>query len=121
MHAIAVSVQETDGDRFDFFITQTRCHASHASFIKRQQDRAISRHTLDRLKAQRPRDKRFWPFQFQIILIEAMTKGEFQRVAETLRGNQSRTRATPFDNGIGGKCRAVNDEIKLGRSNIGFL
>src|SRR5262249_27506443 len=50
-----------------------------------------------------------------------MPEREFERVLETLRGDQCRARTAPLDDGIGAERGAVDGEAHVARRDGGFL
>ncbi len=60
-----------------------------------------------------PWHQRRWFFDLKIILIEAALGADLDNVPEAFRGQKTRAGSPPFDQGIGGQSRAMNDQRDL--------
>ena len=118
MRAIAIGVNEADGDGFDLFRAQTHGEIAHILLVEREQNAAVGGHALGRLISPGARHERLGSLQFEVILIEAVAEGEFERVTKAACGDQRRARPAPLDDCIGRQRRAMDDDVELRGRNI---
>ena len=82
----------------------SKCSGSNPferSLIERQQDRPIGREAFGHFQAQIAGHQRRWTLHVEVVLLEAMFVGDFQRIAETGGGDQCGSSTVALDQRIG--------------------
>ena len=116
---IAVAMNEGNRDGFDMFVAQARGDGAHRVLVQRHQHGPVGRHALGHVDAQGARRERLGTAHQEIVLVEAMAEGEFERVAKARGRQQRRARAAPLDDGVGGERRAVNGDLDIAGRDAG--
>ena len=64
--------------------------------------------------------QRFGQLKVQVVLLKPAFGAHFDDIAKAVGGNQGRLGTTPFDQRIGGQCRAVNDLAHVAGCHASF-
>ena len=120
MLRVGEAVQETDGDGFDLLRSKYFDRAFDARLVQRLQDLALCVDALADRQPQAAGNQRRWQIDIDVVLLEAVFVTDLDDVAETLRGQKRGLGALAFDQRVGGKRRAVDDQFHLPRLDAGF-
>ncbi len=59
------------------------------------------------------RHQRFGPVDHQVVVVEALLVALFDHVAEAFGGDEGGGRTLALDQGVGRKCRAVDEDVHV--------
>ena len=113
MLGIGIGVKEGEGDAFHIQRAQLRRECTHGGFVERQPHGALRIDALGDRETQGARRQRLRLVDRKIVLVVAALGTDIEHVAKTLRGDQRRLRAAAFDDGVGRKRRAVNEDVDV--------
>ena len=106
-------MQQPDRDRPDAVPLEPRQKRVHRFLVEGNQDLAFVIHPLGDRPAQAPRHQRRRPVDGEVVLVEPVLEGHLHRIAEPFRDDERGPRTRAFDDGVGGKRRAMEDEANL--------
>ena len=113
MLGIGIGVEEGEGDDFHILRTQLGHERTHGGFVERQPHGALRVDALGDRETQSARRQRFRLIDRKVVLIVAALGTDIEHVAEALCRDKRRLRATAFDDGVGCKRRAVNEDVDI--------
>src|SRR3954471_4334848 len=113
MLGIGIGVEEGEGDAFHILRAQLRHECTHGGFVERQPHGALRIDALGDRKTQGARRQRFRLVDRKVVLIVAALGTDIEHVAKTLRCDERRLRAAAFDDGVGRKRGAVNEDVDI--------
>jgi len=120
MCAVAIGVQEADGDRLDAVGLELAGGFAHLVEIDRGHNLAVAVHALRDLETVAARHQRVGILQEEIVDVVALLGAHLQDVAEAGSGDQAELGAFPLDQRIGDEGRAMYDLAHLGESDAGI-
>ena len=106
MGAVAVAMQQADGDDLDIRLVEPAGQLSHLSDIDGRGDGAVGVQPFPDLEPQLARHQRGEWAGAQVVEVVSGLAAEFENVAEALGCDQRRARAAPLDQrvrGLGGR------------------
>ena len=117
---IRIGMEQPDGDRLDRVALEPGQEGVHGLLVEGNQDVARVIHPLGDRPAQVAGHERSGPVDGNVVLLEAVLERHLDRVPEALGHDQRRPGAGPFDQGVGGERRAVNDQADRRRLHACF-
>ena len=109
MRGIEVTVHQADGNTVDAHCGDLIYAGGDLGLIQRDHDFALCIDAFAHAQPALAGQEGFGQGEVQIVLLKPALGPHFDYVTKTLSGDQSSARAAPFDQGVGGKCGAVND------------
>ena len=117
MIRVHVGVDETNGHRAETARCNGVGNGLQRLFVEGQQFLPLRADAPFDCKAILTRDQRLRQAQIEIILLEAAFGAHLDDIAKTVCRHKGRARAAPFDQSIGGKRGAMNDNVEIGGAN----
>ena len=117
MRRIDEGVQQADRNALHAFVPQHRHQRANGSGIKWQQHVAFVIEPFRHRQAQMPRHQWFRQHDVEVILVVAALVAHRDHVAQSLGGEQRDARALAFNDRVGSKRSAVDDDSDLGGSD----
>ena len=113
MGGMGIGVKKTDGDGADVFSSNCFGNCCERREIKRNQDIAIDGHALLHRKAQVAGHQGRGAVDVEIIVIEALLVALLDHIAEPFRGDEGGGGTFAFDQRIGGKRCAMDEDAHV--------
>ena len=113
MLGIGIGMEEGEGDAFHILRAQFGYQCTHSGFVERQPHGALRVDALGDRETQGAWRQRFRLVDRKVVLIVTALGADIEDVAETLRRDKRRLRAAAFDDGVGRKRRAVNEDVDI--------
>src|SRR5262249_28435498 len=108
-------VEEANGERFDLLRGERVERAVDRSEVERHTDRAVRQYAMRLLEAELPAHEGTRLGGGQIVERRPPLPGDVEEIAEAARGDETRARAVPLEQRVGGDGRAVRDVAHAGR------
>ena len=121
MFRVGVAVQQADGDCVHIVFPRPLFDLAHRRLVQRNQRFAPGAHPLAHRPAQPARHQRRRTVHADVVLLETVFVGHFDRVPETLGHHQRRARALALYQCVGRKRRPVDDQADIAGRGAGAL
>ena len=118
---IGVRIQKEHGDGLDAARAQLVREPVKSRHVERYEHLTERIDALDGFEAQGARNERRVSLVMQVERVRPVGAGDLQNVAEALRRDERRLRAAALDEGVDDERRAVIDELRLRRPQIGLV
>ena len=118
---VAVAMQQQDRDRLDIERREFLPERADFGLIEGLQRLALGEHPLVELEAHRAFDQRAVLLEEQVVGIGPVNPADLIDVAKPLRDDQRRPRPGPFQHRVDGDRRAVQEERRVGKCDVGPL
>ena len=122
MRIMRIGMQEADGDGARLALALSSAgELRYRRLVQRHQHIAIDRKPFTNRVAPGARHQRCRPVDHQVVMIEALFVARLDHVAKALCGDEGGPGALALDQRIGGKRRAVDEDVDIGRADLGLL
>ncbi len=113
MVGIGVGVQQANGDAFDLLAFDFRDQGLHRPLIQRNQYGAAPVHAFGDRQAKVARHQRRRTMGVEVILVEPVLEGYFQRIPMALGHDERGLGALLLDQRIGRQGGSMNDQLDI--------